>query len=300
MASKQPSRRDGRSDEAEPKRSSGARSADSPRARPDADEPHTRRRTIVGLGASAGGLSALKRFFATTPADTSLAFVVVVHLSPQHESHLAELLQPHVRMPVQQVTETVSLEPNRVYIIPPGANLDTIDTHLRLSKLEERRQERAPIDHFFRTLAAAHDGDAIGVILTGTGSDGTLGIKEIKQSGGLTIAQDPTEAEFDGMPQSAIASGQVDLVLPLSEIPAALARFAQVRPDVILMDLGMPKLDGYDAAGRIRGEPWGRDITLIALTGWSQERDRQRTREAGFDHHLVKPVDIEGLQRLLA
>ena len=186
--------------------------------------------SIVGIGASAGGLAALKTLFARTRDDTGLAFVVVVHLSPDHKSHLAELLQPHVAMPVQQVSETVRLEPNQVYVIPPNANLNSIDTHLRLSKLEKRRRERAPIDHFFRTLADTQDGDAIGVILTGTGSDGTLGINEIKGRGGLTISQDPSEAEFDSMPQSAIATGSIDQVLPLVEIPAAIERFTQTRP----------------------------------------------------------------------
>src|SRR5262245_2208675 len=107
---------------------------------------------IVGIGASAGGLTVLKEFFAHVPKDTGFAYVIVVHLAPQHKSLLPELLQPHVKMPVQQVTATVSLERNRVYVIPPNANLDTIDTHLRLTELEERREERAPIDHFFRTL----------------------------------------------------------------------------------------------------------------------------------------------------
>ena len=167
--------------------------------------------TIVGIGASAGGLAALKTFFEHVPEDSGLAYVIVVHLSPKHESHLPELLQPHIHMPVRQVTETMSLEPNQVYVTPPNANLDTIDTHLRLTELEARRQERAPIDHFFRTLAKTHDGAAIGVILTGSGSDGTLGLREIKERGGLAIVQDPTEAEYDGMPQSAIATGLVDL-----------------------------------------------------------------------------------------
>ena len=103
---------------------------------------------MVGIGASAGGLSALKIFLEHVPYDSGLAFVVVVHLSPDHESHLAELLQPHVRFPVEQVNQTALLERNHVYIIPPNANLNAIDTHVRLSKLEERRQERAPIDYF--------------------------------------------------------------------------------------------------------------------------------------------------------
>ncbi len=188
--------------------------------------------TVVGLGASAGGLAALKTFFSHMPDDSGMAFVIVVHLSPEHESHLADLLQPHVSMPVQQVTETMKLEPNQVYVIPPGRNLNTIDTHLRLSDLEERRRDRAPIDHFFRTLAATHDGSAIGIILTGTGSDGTLGIKEIKGKGGLIIVQDPLEAEYDGMPQSAIATGMVDWVLSLEEMPAHILRFIQTEPQI--------------------------------------------------------------------
>jgi two-component system CheB/CheR fusion protein len=187
---------------------------------------------VIGIGASAGGLAALKTLLTNVPEDSGFAIVVVVHLSPDHESHLAELLQPHVRFPVQQVSETVPLQPNHVYVIPPNANLNAIDTHLRLSDLEERRRERAPIDHFFRTLASAHDGDSIAVILTGTGSDGTLGIKDIKAKGGLVVVQDPNEAEYDGMPQSAIATGMADLILRVAEIPTAILRFAATEPKV--------------------------------------------------------------------
>lgn len=188
--------------------------------------------TIVGIGASAGGLSALKSFFSGFPKDSGLAFVIVVHLNPDKDSHLAELLAKHVAMPVQQVTKTVPIEPNHIYVIPPNANLDTIDTHLRLSELEERRRMRAPIDHFLRTLAATHYRHAIGIILTGVGSDGTLGVREIKGRGGMVIVQDPTEAEFDGMPQSAIATGLADQVLPLKEMAKAIIRFARTNPEV--------------------------------------------------------------------
>jgi two-component system CheB/CheR fusion protein len=187
---------------------------------------------IVGIGASAGGLAALKRLFSLIPDSPGLAFVIVVHLSPEHESHLAELLQPHCRLPVQQVTETLEIQPNCVYIIPPGCNLNTVDTHLRLSELEVSRQQRAPIDHFFRTLADTHDGRSVGIVLTGTGSDGTLGLRRIKEQGGLTIAQDPAEAQHDGMPRSAISAGTVDLVLPLERIPEELIRFAHTAPRV--------------------------------------------------------------------
>lgn len=197
------------------------------------ESPTVRREpTVIGIGASAGGLAALRTFLAHVPDESGLAIVVVVHLSPDHESHLAELLQPNLRLPVRQVSESVPLEPNHVYVIPPNANLNAIDSHLRLTHLEERRQERAPIDHFFRTLASAHDGRSIAVILTGTGTDGTLGIKDIKAAGGLVIVQDPNEAEYDGMPQSAIATGMVDLILKVAEIPAAILRYAAIEPRV--------------------------------------------------------------------
>ncbi|MGB3544796.1 chemotaxis protein CheB, partial [Rubrivirga sp.] len=188
--------------------------------------------TVVGVGASAGGLAALKEFFDHVPEDSGLAFVIVVHLSPEHESHLAELLQPSVRVPVQQVTETTELKPDHVYVIPPGRNLSAVDTHLRLTPLEERRRNRAPVDHFFRTLAATYDGHSIGVILTGTGSDGALGVREIKERNGLVVVQDPNEAEYDGMPQSAITTGVVDWVLPLADVPGAILRFARTEPSV--------------------------------------------------------------------
>jgi len=189
--------------------------------------------TVVGIGASAGGLAALKKFFSYVPDDSGLAFVVVVHLSPDHESHLAELLQPLVGFPVEQVRETTALEPNHLYVIPPNANLSAIDTHLRLSKLENRRQERAPIDHFFRTLAKTHDGNAIAVVLTGTGADGSLGVKDVKANGGLIIVQDPKEAEFDGMPYSAIATGLADLILPIAQIPANILQYEQTEPRIL-------------------------------------------------------------------
>ncbi|HUE76398.1 MAG TPA: chemotaxis protein CheB [Longimicrobiales bacterium] len=188
--------------------------------------------TVVGIGASAGGLAALKTFISRVPADSGAAWVVVMHLSPTHESHLPELLQPHVGVPVQQVTETTALEPDQIYVMPPNANLNAIDTHLRLSELEEQAAQRGPVDHFFRTLARTHDGHSVGVILTGTGSDGAQGIREIKAKGGMTLVQDPEEAEYDGMPRSAIATGDVDVVLPVAEIPGAVVRFIGTEPQV--------------------------------------------------------------------
>ncbi len=191
---------------------------------------------VVGIGASAGGLGALKKFFASVPDKPGVCFVVVVHLSPQHESHLANLLQPNCRLPVQQVTGETPLEANHVYVIPPDSNIDAIDTHLHLSDLEQQRQERAPIDHFFRTLADAHHERAVGVVLTGTGSDGTSGLKRIRERGGLTIVQSPDEAEYDSMPRSAIAAGLADLVLPLDRIAASILEVNSVATRLALSE----------------------------------------------------------------
>jgi two-component system CheB/CheR fusion protein len=199
---------------------------------------------VVGIGASAGGLGALRTLFSRMPGQPGFACVVIVHLSPEHESHLVELLQPYTSMPVQQVTRTMAIEPNHVYVIPPNANLNSIDTHLRLSELEERRAERAPIDHFLRTLAATHDGTAVGVILTGGGSDGALGLRQIKEQGGLTIVQDPQEAEYDGMPRSAIATTLVDVVAPLREIPERILGYCATRPQLAIPADGDALPDG--------------------------------------------------------
>jgi two-component system, chemotaxis family, CheB/CheR fusion protein len=185
---------------------------------------------VVGVGASAGGLEALRAFFSRMPAQPGFACVVVVHLSPEHESHLVQMLQPHTQMPVCQVTKTTALEPNHVYVIPPNANLNSIDTHLRLTQLEGRRIKRATIDHFLRTLAETHRERAIGVILSGAGSDGALGIRQIKEHGGLTLAQHPREAEYGSMPQSAIATGTVDIVLPVRDLSKEIEGYCTTQP----------------------------------------------------------------------
>lgn len=224
---------------------------------------------IIGIGASAGALNALKTLLNFIPENTGFAYVIVVHLSPDHKSALPELLQPAVKMPVIQVNKTMELKPDHVYVIPPNANLNTIDTHVRLSKLEERRSERAPIDHFFRTLADVHDGNSIGIILTGTGSDGTLGLKEIKEKGGLTIVQDPDEAEYDGMPQSAISTGLVDIILPLKEIPAYVINYLSTKPKLKSLETNKPDNEEYQIIQKILAQVrarTGRDFNRYKLS----------------------------------
>jgi two-component system CheB/CheR fusion protein len=190
--------------------------------------PHPARRlTVVGIGASAGGLSALQVFFAALPAATGLTFVVVVHLSPEHDSSLAELLQSRTQMPVQQVTGRVAMQPDHVYVIPPGRRLLVSDDHLDLAALEMPPGARTLIDLFFRSLAEQH-GDGAAIILSGLGSDGAVGIQAIKEAGGLVFAQAPDEAEYDSMPRSAIATGVVDVVGTVAELAAQLVAAKQV------------------------------------------------------------------------
>jgi two-component system, chemotaxis family, CheB/CheR fusion protein len=240
---------------------------------------------VVAVGASAGGLAALKRILASTPGDAGIAIVIVVHLSPDHESHLADLLQPAAKMPVVQISDTTPLKPNHVYVIPPNANVTSIDTSLRLTPLERERGERAPIDHFFRALSETHDGHSVGVVLTGTGSDGTLGLRRIKERGGLTIAQDPAEAEYDGMPQSAIASGMVDLVLSVDQIPAAIVAFARTKPRV---------LDGEGAPDAAQQERLLQQLfTLIrSRTG----RDFTRYKRSTLLRRMARRMQIHRLE----
>ncbi|MEX2609290.1 MAG: chemotaxis protein CheB [Gemmatimonadota bacterium] len=183
---------------------------------------------LVGIGASAGGIPALRAFFRDVPARSGVAFVVIMHLSPEHESHLAEVLEPGVRLPVHQVQGRTRLAPDTIYVIPPGHAISVTDGHLELSDFEGPRGRRTPVDIFFRTLAEAYP-DSIGVILSGSGTDGVVGLKAIKEAGGVILAQAPEEAEYDGMPGSAIATGLVDLVLPARELGARVVALSAAR-----------------------------------------------------------------------
>ena len=153
---------------------------------------------VVGLGASAGGLDAFRRLLAVLPAGTGMAFILIQHLDPTHASMMVELLAGHTPLTVQQAAEGMPLEREHVYLIPPGAYLAIHNGALRLSRPRERHGARLPFDFFLRSLAAELGERAICVILSGTGSDGSLGLKAVKEKGGLVIVQDPDEAEYDG------------------------------------------------------------------------------------------------------
>lgn len=226
---------------------------------------------VVGIGASAGGLEALYKFFSTVAPDSGLAYVVVVHLSPDHESHLADVLRPRVPIPVEQVADEPVLQPNRVYVIPPGRNLEAVDSHVRLKPMEADRAARAPIDHFFRTLAETHDGSTVGVIMSGTGSDGAEGVRHIREAGGMVIVQEPREATFDGMPRSAINSGVVDVVAPIGEMMRHILGFARTRPKV-------PRSEDVFRAAEDRPDPLQQILTVVRLrTGQDFTRYKRST-----------------------
>jgi len=171
---------------------------------------------VVGIGASAGGLQVLQDFFDHIPGNSGLAFVVIVHLAPKRTSAMESLLASHSSMKVQQVTGTTKVEPNHIYIIPPNKQLRIKKHRLQLSSVDD--EPKAVIDIFLRSMAEAYGKQAIGIILSGTGSDGTLGLKAVKEYGGVTMVQDPNEAEYDGMPMNAIETDLVDFILPVREL----------------------------------------------------------------------------------
>ena len=198
---------------------------------------------VVGIGASAGGLAAFKKLLGSIPESSGMAYVLVQHLDPNHESMLPELLQKVTKIPVQEISDDVVVKPDNIYIIPSNKLLIANDGVLLLSPRPGKNTSRInmPIDIFFSSLAEIHQTHAIGVVLSGTATDGTLGLKAIKDHGGITFAQDEHTAEFNGMPLSAINAGVVDFVLPAEEI---IKRVLEIKQQIAITDaelLSLPK-----------------------------------------------------------
>ncbi|HET6410210.1 MAG TPA: chemotaxis protein CheB, partial [Chthoniobacteraceae bacterium] len=223
--------------------------------------------TVVAIGASAGGLEAFKRFFASVPPETGLAFVLIQHLSREFSSHIPELLASSTSMPIRQVVEPIEIQANHIYVIAPNTMLSI---HGGMLRPEARRESfRQPIDHFFRSLAAEEPDNFVGVILGGAGSDGALGLQSIKRNGGFTFAQDPSTCEHDSMPRAAIATGTVDYVLPIEDIAPRLLDLLSYRggADAALADDG----DGGIAASlpsicKLLGDNLGHDFSRYKQT----------------------------------
>ena len=185
---------------------------------------------VVGVGASAGGLDAFKKLLRAIPEDSGMAFVLVQHLDPNHESMLPEILQKITPIPVMEISDEIKIQPNHIYSIPSNKMLVATDGILQLEPrpAKSRTERNLPIDLFFGSLAEVHQAHAIGVVLSGTASDGTLGLKAIKGHGGITFAQDEESAAYEGMPHSAIEAGVVDFILPPEKIPQKLIEVTRI------------------------------------------------------------------------
>ncbi len=187
---------------------------------------------VIGIGASAGGLEAIDLFLKNVPTPSGLAFVIVQHLDPTHKGIMVELLQRVTPMPVKQVTDRLLIEPDHVYVIPPNQDMTLLHGKLHLLDMVKPRGLRLPIDFFFRSLADDLQEHSIGVILSGMGSDGTLGLRAIKEKGGGVFVQDPSSAKFDGMPRSAIDEGLADIIAPVEALPLMIIKYLKNVPVV--------------------------------------------------------------------
>lgn len=227
---------------------------------------------VVAIGASAGGLEALERLFALLPVDTGASFVVIQHLATEHRSMMDTLLARNTTMPVRIIEDGDYLVADHVHLIPPGVMLHLDGTQLRLTP-KTPRAFQLPIDRFFQSLASEFGAGAVGVVLSGTGSDGTRGAGAINEAGGLLLAQDPTTARFDGMPRSVIASGLVDAVLPIEALAARLTAHLRAQPVNLLARA--PADEPADA----------RDLTLVAIL-------RMLSHTGGIDFGAYKPATV--------
>ncbi|WP_295608219.1 chemotaxis protein CheB [uncultured Lamprocystis sp.] len=245
---------------------------------------------VVGIGASAGGLEAYRLLFEELPSNTGMAFVLVQHLDPQHPSLLAELIGRATRMPVVEATDGLAVAPNRVYTIPPNVTLGMLHGRLQVLERVIERGRHLPVDEFLRSLAQDRGSQAIGVVLSGTASDGTAGLAAIKASGGLTFAQDQASAAYWGMPGSAVAAGCADLVLPPREIARELVRLA-AHP--LLRQRAIPEPDLGEDASQALAKVF---MLLRARTGndfayYKQSTIRRRIRRRMLVHKLERLGD---------
>jgi chemotaxis methyl-accepting protein methylase len=248
---------------------------------------------VVGIGCSAGGLEALEKFFSQTPVDSGAAFVIVQHLSPAHTSALPDLLAQFTRMPVAEVKDGMAVQPDHVYVIPPGSDLALLHGTLRLLKPAEKHGLRLPIDFFLRTLADDRRERAIGVVLSGMGSDGALGLAAIREKGGLTLVQDPATAQADGMPASAVRAGAADIVAHAEALPARIASHLQ---HPLLRDPARPE-DTPELAGAL--ERIGILLRASHGTDFTQYKTNSLCRRIGRRMVVRQVADIDEYARLL-
>lgn len=256
---------------------------------------------VVGIGASAGGLVAISRFFEAMPAESGMAFVIVVHLSPKHESELAAILQRKTKMPVLQVTQTVNIEANHVYIIPPNNNLVMNDGKLQPVPVVRQHSTHSEIDLFLRALAEVHRERAVGIILSGAGADGAVGISRIKEKGGIAIAQSLDDAEYDSMPRSAIDTGLIDIILPAAEIPQRLIALGR-NAGQIRLPSAAPSAHGEEASGQVDGSKDAEAALqeIMKLLRQSTGHDFRYYKRATVLRRIERRLQIHGLPDVVA
>lgn len=240
---------------------------------------------VVGLGASAGGLEAFQKFLDAMPPKSGMAFVLIQHLDPTHASMMRDLLSDHSQMRVVEVTDGLPIAPDHVYVIPPGAYLALQDGMLRLSKPRERHGARLPFDFFLRSLASECGEHALCAILSGTGADGSLGLKAVNEQGGLVIVQDPKEAAHQGMPRSALATRRADFVLPVAKIPDALIQFCRRAFD---------KKNHADPISLAAGEQGLTDI--VALLSATTSRDFSLYKSGTLHRRIQRRMAMAGVE----
>jgi two-component system, chemotaxis family, CheB/CheR fusion protein len=254
---------------------------------------------LVGLGGSAGAIPALQVFFQSTPPDSGQAFVVVLHLAPEHESTLPAVLQHCTSMPVVQVAQRERVMPNHVYVIPPGKAIRAVDNHLAVSSESlSPRGKHVAVDLFFRTLADTYGPHAAAIVLSGADGDGTIGIKRIKERGGLTVSQDPQEAEHPSMPTSAIATGMVDWVLPVADMPSRLTQYFALEKA-----LRLPAEEGPPPGQVPPPGPSNEEAELREVIGFLRNRtgrDFSVYKRATVVRRIARRMQVNGVEDLPA
>lgn len=272
---------------------------------PDSDAP---RPTVVGIGASAGGIEALREFFATVPGDLGLSYVVVVHLAPDHQSELAPILSRRTSMKVVEVADAeVPLEPDSVYVVAPDRKLEITDTAVKSTPFDNARDRRAAIDVFFRSLAENH-GDGFAVILSGGGTDGAVGAKAVKEAGGVILVQEPREATHEGMPRAVIAAEIADVVLPVRDLALTLAELSRHKEKLapLIRPVAEPAIGEDDEAALKRIFDLVRARTGHDFIRYKRgtilrrlARRMQLNRRSGLDHYLAflreNPDEVQSL-----
>ena len=257
------------------------------------DNPENRKPIYyVGFGASAGGLEALQAFFSNMPDNSGMVFIVVQHLSPDYRSMMDELLSRCTRMPIRVAENGLATEPNTIYLIPPRKNMSILQGKLFLEDQKNKKILNLPIDIFLRSLAVDQEKNAIAIILSGTGSDGTLGIRSIKEMGGMVIVQDEHSAKFDGMPRSSIATGLVDFVLPPEKMPEALMNFIKhpfVKKEKSLENILSKDIDALSKIMLILRDYCGIDFSYYKETTITRRLERRVTinRFNTLDEYLI-------------